>query len=372
MATDQYLEFDISGGERTETADGEAEVVDTILRSESGFPALKIFLNLTELSGSFPKVDFRVEGQVGGEFYLLKKFLFKTGPGKDLLVIQGAPRKVRLIWKLSPGTTSLTFSSVAFRTDDQFVPDFTLEASLSQIPGWEPVAVTGRDTIVDIMEFESIQNVDANWVPLATAQEMFISSSDATDAQLVNVIGLDEDFVEFNRIMTLSGQTPVSIGTLIRINRMVLISGDPNVGSVYASYDSTYTAGVPDDLTKVECFITPDRTLSSIARFTVPRGKIFILTSLRASVDSINQFVTIQNNLHIPGAPRLLGTEFHITAGMPSLLFPVPLGIVEFQGDLIPAIGETMTFFIDGKASSPNLSVTVTFEGWLVTTNQIR
>jgi len=118
----------------------------------------------------------------------------------------------------------------------------------------------------------------------STAALLYISSSSATDtSKVVTITGLDENYDEIEEDIALDAtdsRTRVA-GTksFLRVNN-VSISAAP-AGKVYVYYVSTATAGVPDDLTKVQAVIDIAATRSYNAIYTVPRNKNWYLTSIQ-------------------------------------------------------------------------------------------
>ena len=376
MSTDAYVEFPLVVPNQVQTTSGEGQVIDTYRRGNVVGNALKVFLNISAFTGTAVQACFVVQGSVGGEFYDLKRFILKSGTGKDILVIQGCPRFVRLTWGLVGTTPDITFTATAFRTEDQFVADFTLEASMAQIPGWNPVLVIGTMPSTTTT-YHTVWDVEgSSLVPLTTNTELFISSSSASDTGAVLIFGLDDDYIEKQEVHVLTGTTQVSVGNWYRINRMVNVSTATAVGDIYIAQAGTWTAGVPDALTDIQSKIILGQNITHNGFFSVPAGKFMIVTTNRASTSpDISKIIKVRNQISLPdqGQPLLTGTEFHVGDNFPQWLFPTPVGVTEFQGvqaAVLPAKSDIYHEAISSSVGGPTVFFGI--DGWVVDHNEVR
>lgn len=376
MSTDAYVEFPLVAGSITETATGVGPTIDTYRLGGVTGSTVKVFLNIQTFTGTGVQACFVIQGLVGGEFYDLKRFMLKTGTGKDIIAIQGCPRFIRITWSFVGTTPSISFTATAFRTEDQFVADFALEASMAQIPGWNPQLVIGTMPSTTT-SYNTIWDVaDSTLVPLTADTELFLSSSSASDTGAVLIFGLDDNYVEKQEVHTLTGTTEASVGNWFRINRMVNVSTAAAVGDIYLAKAGAWTAGVPDALTDIQSKIIQGQNITHNGFFTVPDGKFLIVTTNRGSTSpDTAKIVTIRNQISFPGQPQplLTGTEFLMGSNFPQWLFPTPVGVVEFQGVQAAVLPGRSDIYHEAKSSSVS-GPTVFFgiDGWLVDHNQVR
>jgi hypothetical protein len=118
---------------------------------------------------------------------------------------------------------------------------------------------------------------------VSTAALLYISSDSAVDISMdITVVGLDENYDEISEVITTDatdGQIRVA-GTkaFLRVNG---VTGPVCAGNVYVYYLSTVTAGVPDDVTKVQSLLLVGEVEAACAIYTVPRNKKVYVTSVR-------------------------------------------------------------------------------------------
>jgi len=114
-------------------------------------------------------------------------------------------------------------------------------------------------------------------------ETLYLSSSDNTDTMDVDVLVwyVDDsgDWIMENITHTMQGQTKVALTVpdgygVARCHRIENMgnTGQDITGQIYAYYDTTVTAGVPDDLTKVLSSIINGANQTKQATFTIPSG----------------------------------------------------------------------------------------------------
>lgn len=164
--------------------------------------------------------------------------------------------------------------------------DFYLEVARGNVTDFTSREIVG--TVPAVAGTYDIWNagVDTNKVitQVATAALLYISSSSAADQGLVvTITGLDANYDEITEDITTNatdGQTRVAGTTaFLRVNSVTIDTAP--AGIVYVYYLSAITAGVPDDLTKVQAAIAIGATQAYNAIYTVPRNKNLYLTSVR-------------------------------------------------------------------------------------------
>lgn len=107
-----------------------------------------------------------------------------------------------------------------------------------------------------------------------TAPEtLYVSSSDNADTADVSVTGHDASRNEQVAVQAVAGQTKTEIGsglTWMRTYRAFNSDSTDLAGDVYIYADSTTTAGVPDDATKIRAKITAGINQSYMTIYSIP------------------------------------------------------------------------------------------------------
>lgn len=105
-----------------------------------------------------------------------------------------------------------------------------------------------------------------------TPSNLYISSSNAADSQLVFVSWLDDQYIENSSVVQLTGQTPVLIGFGLRVNNAFTVSTPGTLGDVYLTNENNHVAGVPVNLDSVIAYYGFKLQSSSGVVYTVPAG----------------------------------------------------------------------------------------------------
>jgi len=149
------------------------------------------------------------------------------------------------------------------------------------------------DGVVDIWDGADDGNLNQmNYVYSTSADIDSLVSSDDTDAQDVEVQGLDSNFDLVIQTITLSGQTRVALTTaLIRVFRLKNVGTTNNAGQVCCYVDSAITNGIPDDSSKVRACIGVGNNQTLMAVYTVPAGKTGYMRSFFAGSGGANKSI---------------------------------------------------------------------------------
>ena len=119
-----------------------------------------------------------------------------------------------------------------------------------------------------------------------TGETLYVSSSNALDTMdvefTVETIDALGNWNEEVFVQTMAGQTKTELFTpngnkVVRCHRMENVGTSDVAGTIYAYYDSTVTAGVPDDLTKVLSVIVNGANQTKQLTYTIPSGKVAFL-----------------------------------------------------------------------------------------------
>mgnify|MGYP003384832863 CR=1 FL=1 len=169
---------------------------------------------------------------------------------------------------------------------DATAKNYDMEVASGNIPGDEVGSITGKNLGINNTSFETLWDQGGNYVRLTSDTQLYVSSTSAADVAVDLVVqGLDEDYVEVVRTVTVGGQAQVPLSGLITsINRAVVISSTSAVGEIYIAEADTLTGGVPDTASKIKSKIclapsdsgefASDGTTHN-GFFTVPAGKRF-------------------------------------------------------------------------------------------------
>lgn len=144
------------------------------------------------------------------------------------------------------------------------------------IPGKSARVVNGNNPSVGIASIETVWDVSGqNLVQLTSETELFVASTNAGDNQTILQAGLEGTYTSQIESATLTGTTPVSIGSWLRPEVTINTSATPLLGDVYLGYGS-FTAGIPDDPAKILSKIIIGNETTRNGVFTVPAGKIAV------------------------------------------------------------------------------------------------
>jgi len=167
------------------------------------------------------------------------------------------------------------------------VRDFFVEATKGNIVGQTTGNVFAQNDVVGTIE-EDIQSQGGTLVFLQNAQLITLSSSDAADtiaganARTIEIVGLDENFIEISEIVNLLGTSDVNTTQeYIRINRLVV----NEVGTYTVSNAGIITATAALSAT-VQIEIPLGEGVSKSSHYTVPAGQRLIVTRIFVSVDT--------------------------------------------------------------------------------------
>lgn len=105
----------------------------------------------------------------------------------------------------------------------------------------------------------------------------YIASSDNSDTSDVSVLYQDANGEEQTQIVTLNGQTPVSLGTMTECYRAFTDDSTATAGTVYVTSANNFTSGVPDNQNEVLCAYSANDQQTQVLAFRVPSNKRAII-----------------------------------------------------------------------------------------------
>lgn len=115
--------------------------------------------------------------------------------------------------------------------------------------------------------------------------ELFASSSSTADNQVIEILGLDENWDKQSLTVTLQGQVPATIeGKWIRICHAINQGGMNLDGDVYIAEADDYLNGVPNTTSKWKAKIIAKNNRTAMTCFSVPRTRRAFLHSVYGSM----------------------------------------------------------------------------------------
>jgi len=231
---------------------------------------------------------------------------------------------------------------------------FDLQVSRGLIGGHEVIFRSAYSASITTGQEYAVWPRAARYVFPTVASVMTLSSSATGDVgQLVQIIGLNANYLEITEILALNGQNAVtSTQAFFRINNMQVLTDTPT-GSLYFG-TGALTTGVPAN---VYGYIAPlDGTMLS-ANYTVPGGHTLYITggSINATLANLNKLVTVSFNTIINGVDYR-GTRIQTSGGYQYYPYTPPIAVPE-KADLLDTATTT-----DASASS----VTANLSGILI------
>ena len=191
--------------------------------------------------------------------------------------------------------------------------DFGLQVARGQIPYHKSNFKFGFNADIDDA-LETVWAKGGLYTYLSSATALYISSSSTNDtvagtgARTVKVSGLDSNYDEVSVTVNMDGQSGVSLGTFIRVNRIEVLtagSGGANAGNLHVGSQASPTVGVP---TTTYAYVSAGDNQTLMALWTVPRNYTAYVTQTDVTV------ATAQNNkyctTHLVARP--LGGVFNI------------------------------------------------------------
>lgn len=174
----------------------------------------------------------------------------------------------------------------------QFTRNFFFEVASGKVEEHKAVRQFGNaediqasSGLVDIWDGVENPNADEIYTYSTTADINTISSSSVSDTVNIQVIGLDGNLDEVTQIVTLNGQTQVTLTTALkRVQSMINMGSSDLVGEVYLYVSGTSTAGVPNTKADVRAIICIGNNRTAMIMLTIPNGKTGQLITLNSSI----------------------------------------------------------------------------------------
>lgn len=211
------------------------------------------------------------------------------------------------------------------RVTSKLTDAFILQLALGNISGYTSDFILGVQSDLDPADGNiTIWDNKFDYTPFTEDTEMYLSSSNNADTQLVRVTGLDTNFDKLSVDTQLTGQTQTSIGIFRHVQSAIVLGPTTPAGDIYVAASDTLTAGVPDTNSKNKSKIIQGKNTTHNGFYWVPRGKTVVVPAIQASTDTATKHVAIQTVItHFGGLPMNVAT-YTAMAGFLQYTFPVP------------------------------------------------
>lgn len=221
------------------------------------------------------------------------------------------------------------------------VPEFNLDVSLGRVEGHKTLNFAGIRTnqsiasgSITIWDAGELEGSSGNISFLSSASNMWIASTNVADTQPILIQGLSNDYTEIEEVVVLSGQTAVS---LLNSYRHILFcrvaSPTATLGDVYIASSSSFTLGIPVDLTTIQSKILAGKGVTRNGFTVIPKGYKGVLLSLSGTTDASTKPADIELWIKNPNIVEFNPFSYSVSPGFGPLNFSLPsLGSIEFAG----------------------------------------
>ena len=202
----------------------------------------------------------------------------------------------------------------------------------------------GQETFIGISSGQQIADGrvtvwdgDGDVTFLTSAVELFITSSNTGDTdQTVTVNGVDTNWLPLTTTAALNGQTEVSVGTFLHVQKVTITAGSINAGDLYLAPTTARTGGVPNDLTLVLSKIIIGEGITHNGWAIIPANLVAGFVAFRAGTDTDAKVASLSAHLTLLGAPTLMIARYNVTASFAGYLFPLPIVSLSKGGVAFP------------------------------------
>tara|TARA_R110000824_G_scaffold14962_3_gene63302 strand:+ start:92 stop:889 length:798 start_codon:yes stop_codon:yes gene_type:complete len=212
--------------------------------------------------------------------------------------------------------------------------DYFIEVSSRNVTGALDERIVGRSLNIGNSVFETLWDFGGDMTYLTADTQLYASSDNAADTAVILLIqGLDDNYIQTDRTVTLNGQTQVALsGLLFRVHAVIVGNGtNTPLGNVYIAEADSLTLGVPDTQAKVKAkvelnaFDSGDFASWNISHngfYTVPAGKSMHVLGLFNTTEK-NCDIQLDLRARVPGGAWLsLNTIWAYQS-------PTPLGYLQ-------------------------------------------
>ena len=208
--------------------------------------------------------------------------------------------------------------------------------------GCEAVNIFGfnRDVATD---FETLWNDTGSYTFPSTQSVLTVVSTSGSDTMQVLINGLDENYIQRQEIVTLTGTSAVTTAQpFFRINNAVILTGS-NVGNISIKIGAT-----------LHGFLEAGQGATQACVYTVPAGKSLYLLRIDLTSGTVNpnKYITYRQTLRSSNGRVLRVAEATWQTGQQSFDRQVPF-----------KIPEKTDFQFEAKSSSGSNEVSIFVEG---------
>lgn len=249
------------------------------------------------------------------------------------------------------------------------IGDFLTQAALNRIsgPGVCRQAAVGTFKGLGPGQVANVWDNGGLRTYLTTAQEVFVSSTNALDTSFVFIRALDANFESVVLTAVLNGQTQVRADLLgqgpisspvIHVQSAVCAVPPAPLGDVYIALSTPTTGGVPDDITTLQSKMLFPNNITRNATFVVPSGKFAALLQFRGNTNATDRPVALTVTAQGVGQNIIRQTEFTVGTNFPGFEFRSPVATADFLGTDIALFPEktTIDFVVTSVANGTNIS----------------
>ena len=194
-------------------------------------------------------------------------------------------------------------------------------------------------------EFETLWNNTGSYTFPTSQSALTVASTSASDTMAVLINGLDENYIQRQEVVTLTGTTPVVTSQVFyRINSAVILAGS-NVGNITIKIGAT-----------LHGYIEAGQGATQACVYTVPAGKSLYLLRIDLTSGSVNpnKYITYRQTLRSSNGRILRVAEATWQTGQQSFDRQIPF-----------KIPEKTDFQFEAKSSSGSNEVSIFVEGYI-------
>ena len=178
----------------------------------------------------------------------------------------------------------------------EHVYPFNLMVGLGYLPNVDFVSKFGYNPDLAADVEEHIWDFGGVYTYSTTADIDTVSSSSALDTMILHIQGLDGDYNPVTQIVTLNGQSKVTLSTpLLRVWRVFNSTDTDIAGAVYVYVDGAITAGIPDVDSTIRAYVYDGNNQTLMMIYTIPKGFTGFLLKRNISLGGRKSgFVTVK------------------------------------------------------------------------------
>jgi len=155
--------------------------------------------------------------------------------------------------------------------------DFLFEVSKGNVPWHTAFSLFWQNPDVTIWADETLWDQWWLYTYLTSDAQLYASSTDAADTQLIVVSWLDDTYTEVVRTVTLSWQSQIALSWLMfRVHSVIVFDSTEPAWDVYIAETDSLTWWVPDTASKIKAKIIQWNNFTRMMLYTVPVDKILI------------------------------------------------------------------------------------------------